>query len=342
MNDYFKRPTDFDHMEMPYNNNYYSNTQCIPLPSYQKKQRKQKRSVSRVILISSGLAVYVFTVLIGFFIFIAAGAGIVEGIEEDDFEYANVQEANSALELADYLHEHLDQGELTIPIKTRSLDSDTIEEVIFNTTDFYYCDVNNENFETFPEYMESDDNYEYYSVEFKPNIYYYVKQSILNGADIPEDQTEAKKLAKKCKTIMNKLDLDSGSRKEKVRRIHDYIIKNTKYVNTQKVRCHTAEGCLLDGEAVCQGYSYAMKLLCDLADVPCRTVTGDMVGAETDDKSGHEWNLIKIKGSWRQMDVTWDDNDDGNLDYTYFLIKDKEMAKNHIWEKEYYPETASK
>lgn len=135
--------------------------------------------------------------------------------------------------------------------------------------------------------------------------------------------------------------------KEKI--LHDYIINNTRY-DYENYLNHTLSdesfeeyGCLVLGRAVCEGYSEAMKLLCDLSGIECRIVTG-----ETENNGqweSHSWNIVKIDGSYYHLDVTNDDpviEDGANmLRYHYFNLTDSEMARENKWDKSTYPACTS-
>ena len=51
-------------------------------------------------------------------------------------------------------------------------------------------------------------------------------------------------------------------------------------------------------EVVCEGYAKAFQYLCDLSDIECYLVTGDMNGG------GHMWNVIPLDGANYLVDVT--------------------------------------
>ncbi len=118
---------------------------------------------------------------------------------------------------------------------------------------------------------------------------------------------------------------------------HAWLIKNVKYDNANYLKgtvpevSHTAKGALLNGVAVCDGYSYAFKMIMNSFNIPCKVITGYSGGV------GHAWNLVKINNQWYHIDVTYDDpivngRDDNYKVYTdYFLINDKQMKKNHTW-----------
>ena len=57
---------------------------------------------------------------------------------------------------------------------------------------------------------------------------------------------------------------------------------------------------------VCEGYSRAFKVLCDLMDIPCILMSGNAHFKESG--GGHMWNYVQMEnGAWYAIDVTWDD-----------------------------------
>lgn len=114
------------------------------------------------------------------------------------------------------------------------------------------------------------------------------------------------------------------SEAEQIKYFHDYICNTCEYSYTG-ISTGTAYGALLDKRAVCQGYAHAMQMLLSRAGYDCVTVIGLMGDMY------HKWNYVKLSdGSWRAIDVTWDDPD--GLDeprYDYYLLTDDEMEPDH-------------
>ena len=102
---------------------------------------------------------------------------------------------------------------------------------------------------------------------------------------------------------------------------HDYLCENTVYTAENEM-CYTSYGALLNGKAVCEGYSRAMQLLCKQAGINCTLVRG------TADGVAHMWNIVELSGEWYQLDVTWDDMQ-GAVSYNYFNLTSAEMFKTH-------------
>ena len=103
---------------------------------------------------------------------------------------------------------------------------------------------------------------------------------------------------------------------EKALILHDYLVTQVTYnwevdialktgESMERVelrtgtRIYTAYGALVEGDAVCQGYALAYKLLLDQCGVNSVLVSSDAMN--------HAWNLVEIDGDWYHVDATWDD-----------------------------------
>ncbi len=145
---------------------------------------------------------------------------------------------------------------------------------------------------------------------------------------------------KKLKTLAKKLAKGCGSDAEKVKAVHDYLVKNTAYdysnykAGTIPEDDYTAAGLLKNKTAVCEGYAKAFLASMKVLGIPCKMVSGKVDG------ENHAWNLVKIGKKWYHIDVTWDDpvpDRKGQIGYDYFLLSDKEMAADHVWTRSGYP-----
>ncbi len=67
---------------------------------------------------------------------------------------------------------------------------------------------------------------------------------------------------------------------------------------------HTAYGALINGTCVCDGYSLAFSYLLDGVGINSMVVSG-RAGVEA--TGNHAWNIVKLDGSWYEVDCTWDD-----------------------------------
>ncbi len=137
-------------------------------------------------------------------------------------------------------------------------------------------------------------------------------------------------MLQKAQEITILLDEDMSDY-EKVKYLHDYIVKNCVY-DGDSVNANNAYGCLCEGKGVCESYAKAFSLLCDLADIPSIPVLGSAV-EENGLVQSHMWNKVMVDGIWYNVDCTWDDPTgtvfDDYLRYDYFLLCDADMSATH-------------
>ena len=124
--------------------------------------------------------------------------------------------------------------------------------------------------------------------------------------------------------FMKDIDL-SRSEEEIELAIHDKLIslvsydydlyEQSKKSESENDLGYTAYGALVcdsagrPNSAVCNGYAMAFEYLCQVAGIPCCTVSGQAshIPADSDQDGGHAWNVVCIKGKWYEVDTTWDD-----------------------------------
>lgn len=112
--------------------------------------------------------------------------------------------------------------------------------------------------------------------------------------------------------------------------LHDWICETTTYDHgaakdpDSNPLAFTAYGALVQGKAVCEGYSRAAQLLLNTFGIKATLVVGtDHTGSD------HMWNLVQINGEWYHLDLTWDDDDDTYYHY-YFNLSDTLISRDHI------------
>lgn len=112
--------------------------------------------------------------------------------------------------------------------------------------------------------------------------------------------------------------------------LNDWLTENCSY-NTDGEHKHSAYGALVDGTAVCDGYSHAFQLLCKRLGVTCTVVEGTSdFNEEAED--GHMWNCIKLGESWYHIDATWNDSSQsvcGVEHYFYVNLNDAQISADH-------------
>lgn len=135
-------------------------------------------------------------------------------------------------------------------------------------------------------------------------------------------QNQYHKLKEKTQAITKSLKLSQLSREQAVLAVHDYIALHTDYDDSASPKriSYTAYGALVNGQAVCSGYSTACELLLSTKNIPVIIASSDAMD--------HAWNVVKLGKHWYHMDITWDDPYPDNpnyVSYRYFLRTDKEL-----------------
>ena len=93
----------------------------------------------------------------------------------------------------------------------------------------------------------------------------------------------------------------------------------------------TAYGALVNGKAVCAGYSRAFVLLCQAAGLDAIYIA--------DTEMNHGWNAVRLEGVTYFIDCTFDDPvpDQGEyVSHEYFLRPTAAFETTHTWDKEFY------
>jgi hypothetical protein len=119
-------------------------------------------------------------------------------------------------------------------------------------------------------------------------------------------------------SALAQVPVDLSNRYNFIKSVHDYLAETIYYPNLDsldyQMSAHDAYGALVEGRAVCQGYSDAIKLLCDHYNIPCVCIPG------TSNGGGHMWNAVQMDdGKWYFIDCTWDDQESRTY-YDFFLV----------------------
>ena len=93
----------------------------------------------------------------------------------------------------------------------------------------------------------------------------------------------------------------------------------------------TPYGALIEGRAICLGYTNTMLWLCEKADLRCSAISGyaSWNGEE------HGWNLAWLEEGSYYMDITWCDQhgEPGTRDWdSYFMVTEARLLEDHgVW-----------
>lgn len=133
------------------------------------------------------------------------------------------------------------------------------------------------------------------------------------------------------KQILSEIISEDMSDVDKLKAMHDYMIRNYAYDVDLSYGAETYEfQCLLNNNTgVCQAYMELFYYLCSYSGIKCYTVTGKMKKSGI----GHGWNAVELDGQIYFIDVTFDDPvpDTGdNVRYDYFMLSEDEISADRI------------
>ena len=153
-----------------------------------------------------------------------------------------------------------------------------------------------------------------------------------------------------AKNVLIDIISDEMSEYEKVLCIFDWIATNTCYDNdgfasgaTTNNSCYYLEGVFLDDNriAVCDGFSKAFSLLCNMEGIDCYRVMG-MAGSGS--LGGHAWNKVAVNGNWYVVDITWTEikqsevetDENGDIEYNVDSVGGKYYKEPKLAQSEEY------
>ena len=154
-----------------------------------------------------------------------------------------------------------------------------------------------------------------------------------------DDAEQEAAVDEKAGEIIESLGLDDMDDYEKTEAVYKYLIDNVEYdydnlADDEYKLKRTAYAALIDGKAVCQGYSAALYRLLLAAGVDSRIVYGTGINSSGESED-HTWNIVRVGDSYYNTDVT---RDDELGEDRYFLKAEDPFSEDHIRSEEYLTE----
>ncbi|PGD55377.1 S-layer protein [Bacillus wiedmannii] len=211
---------------------------------------------------------------------------------------------------------------ITLPYKTKNGNQEEVMKTLFNA----YKEVASKN-----EYTNYNRSNVSYGISGSPGNYTFTLKITYRET---KEQTEY--VMKQAKAIVSSITQVGMDDHEKVKAIHDYVVKHISYDASYKA--YTAYEALVNRSAVCQGYALLTYQLLKEAGIENHFVVG------TGDGQPHAWNLVKIENKWYHLDTTFDDpvpDEQGRVTYSYFNLSDEQIARNHEWNRGDYPQATT-
>lgn len=126
------------------------------------------------------------------------------------------------------------------------------------------------------------------------------------------------------------------SEQDKIRQIHDYIVRNVTYKDLKAPYSHESPGVLVYGIAVCEGIAKAFKYLADRVGISSIVVTGNAIDFTNHQREseGHAWNIVLVDSCPYHLDVTFDYSlsTAGAIRYDYYLLSDLQIETDHSFD----------
>jgi len=161
----------------------------------------------------------------------------------------------------------------------------------------------------------------------------------LFSIEIKPNHADYKSIFESAKNWNDNSITSTMSDREKIKKIHDEIVRNTQYdtsildidlSSSVKHPSFEATGVFNFNTAVCSGYSRAFNVLAQDAGIPSLMVSSiDML---------HAWNLVYDGLSWKFIDTTFNDPIPDRADrvlYTYYLLDERQFLQDgkHSFDK---------
>lgn len=109
---------------------------------------------------------------------------------------------------------------------------------------------------------------------------------------------------------------DSMNDMQKIKTVHDWICSNVRYdyETTKERKNHNDASVFMNDSSVCEGYARCYNILLNAAGIETYYVMSE----------NHAWNVIRLGGHYFHSDTTWDDSNDVEISYDWFLRSDDE------------------
>jgi hypothetical protein len=150
----------------------------------------------------------------------------------------------------------------------------------------------------------------------------------LSGADkgFPERYKRMKRI---IKHVLSRVTEDMSDI-EKALIAHDYVVEHTVYDNTA-VAPYSASAALVNGKAICSGYTQALNVLLHEMGVVAHYLPSTPMN--------HGWSMAVLDGELYHIDATWDDTLSRKIkqtDHTFFVRNDEQFMNANIMIKRHY------
>lgn len=234
-------------------------------------------------------------------------------------------------------HVRMLEGEITIPVSA-NLHESAIEKYLG---------------ELMFDWIIKSYHFDYDDEKLHLRLVYYDWYRCWRGAQNPEVWSELSERDRE--TVMAAWALidtlaSSGGDRDRltlIKGFHDFLVASARYSDRPRYRTkganlddyhqtpdREAHSVLVDKEGICESYASAFQLMCRLSGVECILVHGK--GGKPAEP--HAWNMVRLGGRWRHIDVTFDDplpDSPEEIIRDYFMLTDSQIRNDHEWDSSY-------
>ena len=166
-------------------------------------------------------------------------------------------------------------------------------------------------------------------VQFRYPVEFEVERLIRDQKVKANASAEAVKYYKKICAITKTAVKGCETKKEKVKAINKYMIRNYAYDYQYRQASYSFTGLLDNKKAVCQGFAELFRMMGLQAGIETQSIGGMATsGPGKTDFETHMWNRSKIGGKWYYTDVTYNEGTGTNK----FLL----LSKKNFYGKGYH------
>lgn len=190
-------------------------------------------------------------------------------------------------------------------------------------------------FDTF--LAQNPDVYAAFGTDYDQVYEWYLTTGIDEGRNV-QAKSEETKARMMIYDIADSITDSSMSTREKVKAVHDWLCIHVAYDHDNYLNgtipdsSYHLEGPIIYGKSVCSGYARTFQAFMETLGIDCEYIRGEATNS-SGHTGGHAWNKVKVDGQWYWIDVTWDDPVPDRpgivYGYTYFLISEEQMNRNH-------------
>lgn len=192
-------------------------------------------------------------------------------------------------------------------------------------------------FGMYPEYYSFANSVSYKGKSYDDHVVleFTVKNAELSDSEIKKYREEfILKVDEQLNKFITNGDITSDMTQYEIAKfLFEWVVENTEYDYSFKPLSYTGYSQIVNGKAVCQGYTATYNLMLKRLGIETYGITGK---AGIIRKEEHIWTIAYLDGVRYHIDTTWGDSygkTTGEIDYSYFATNGEKISKTHEWDR---------